>query len=366
MENLRDSSSEQRTVRVQNGISSTVSNGVQNNKRRAEDVLAGPVGKVVKNGMASVQTPRTTPSIIQRQPKSLQSPETATAALPSTLTVPYRGTSKLNPTSAAQSPISPATSSGDCTKAPKKGSYAEIMARAKASQAKPAVVGAISHKPKEEISISYKKDLKLKKRALRAKQLGVKDDSRPGSPGRLSSSPAPGVGNSKKIVETASKGTAKPLKPQPTYKGTMKPSSVVAKQLPGAHRANYASKPRYDEYAATDEDDLDDIEEGSYGSDDSDDMEAGFTDVEQEETAAAKAARKEDEEEARLEAKLKREKEDRKRKLEQMAKVCALVELSPSLALPVTPQPAGSRGFAVNLPFCQPDYPRKQIFSVFK
>ena len=67
---------------------------------------------------------------------------------------------------------------------------------------------------------------------------------------------------------------------------------------------------------------MDDIEEDEYGSEgeDSDDMEAGFSDVEQEESAAARAARKEDEEEAKLEAKLKTEKEERKKRLAEMAR----------------------------------------------
>ena len=66
---------------------------------------------------------------------------------------------------------------------------------------------------------------------------------------------------------------------------------------------------------------MDDIEEDEYGSEgESDDMEAGFSDVEQEESVAARAARKEDEEEAKLEAKLKTEKEERKKRLAEMAR----------------------------------------------
>ena len=195
------------------------------------------------------------------------------------------------------------------------------MARAKANQSKP-TVGTISHKPKEQIAPSYKKELKMKKKAMKDRKLGIKNDSRPGSSGSLSSSPAPGPTANKKIAAPAYKGTAKPKPqlPQPTYKGTMKPAASTAKPSTARDRDANPRRPRYDEYAATDEDDLDDIEEDEYGSDGSDDMEAGFTDVEQEETMAAKAARKEDEEEARLEVKLKSEKEERRRKLEQLAK----------------------------------------------
>lgn len=49
-------------------------------------------------------------------------------------------------------------------------------------------------------------------------------------------------------------------------------------------------------------------------------MEAGFSDVEEEESKATKFARKEDDEEARKEAEMKREKEARRMRLESLAK----------------------------------------------
>ena len=262
--------------------------------------------------MANGQIPRTTP--LTNPPANPTRPPISGSS--SGAAIPYRGTSR--PTAASAPPTTP---TGDALKAPKKGSYAEIMARAKANQSKPAV-GTISHKPKEQIAPSYKKELKLKKKALKDKKLGIKNDSRPGSSGSLSSSPAPGPGGNKKIAVPAYKGTAKPKPqlPQPTYKGTMKPVSTTAKVPTARDRDAHPRKARYDEYAATDEDDLDDVEEDEYDSDGSDDMEAGFTDVEQEETVATKVARKEDEEEAKLEAKLKKEKEERRKRLEQLAK----------------------------------------------
>lgn len=273
--------------------------------------MAGREGKIMKNSMASGQIPRPTATNPLERPSK---PPTTVSS--SSTAMPYRGTVRPEPASAT-----PPTPTRDALKAPKKGSYAEIMARAKANQSKPPV-GTISHKPKEQIAPSYKKELKLKKKAMKAKKLGIKDSSRPGSSGSLSSSPAPGSIANKKIAAPAYKGTAKskPQLPQPTYKGTMKPASSTTKIPAARDRDAVPRKPRYDEYAATDEDDLDDVEEDEYGSDGSDDMEAGFTDVEQEETLAAKAARKEDEEEARLEAKLKKEKEERRKRLEQLAK----------------------------------------------
>ena len=285
----------------------------QNKKRKAEDGLVGRHGKVMRNNVASEQIARATSST-NAQTKA---PKPPTSVSSPSAVMPSRATSRPGPTSDVLT-----TPTGDALKAPKKGSYAEIMARAKANQSKPPV-GTISHKPKEQIAPSYKKALKMNKKAMKDKKLCIKDHSRPGSSGSLSSSPAPGSVGNKKAAAPAYKGTAKPKPqlPQPTYRGTMKPaSSSIATPLTRRDRDANPSKVRYDEYAATDEDDLDDIEEDEYGSEESDDMEAGFTDVEEEETAAARAARKEDEEEARLEAKLKREKEERRKKLEQLAK----------------------------------------------
>lgn len=312
VEKPRESVLEQHRIQGSNCVSLASTDEAQSTKRKAEDGLAGRDGKMMRNSVARGQISRATSSTnllarASKPPIPLSS---------SSATMPYRGTSRADPASAI-----PTTPTGDALKAPKKGSYAEIMARAKANQSKPPV-GTISHKPKEQIAPSYKKELKLKKKAMKDKKLDIRGDSRPGSSGSLSSSPALGPVANKKIAAPAYKGTAKPKPqlPQPTYKGTMKPAFSTAKLSTARDRDPNARKTGYDEYAATDEDDLDDIEEDEYGSDESDDMEAGFTDVEQEETVAAKAARKEDEEEARLEAKLKKEKEERRKKLEQLAK----------------------------------------------
>ena len=312
VEKQRDSISEQRRIQAQKGISSVTTDKAQSKKRKREDGRVGRECKIMRNNMANAQIPITTPSTCpQARPSK---PPIAISS--SSAAMPYRGTSRPDPASAT-----PATPTGEALKAPKKGSYAEIMARAKANQSKPSV-GTINHKPKEQIAPSYKKELKLKQRAMRDKKLGIKSDSRPGSSGSLSSSSAPGPVASKKVAAPAYKGTAKskPQLPQPSYKGTMKPASSAVEPPTVRDRNAYHRSPRYDEYVATDEDDLDEIEEDEHASDESDDMEAGFTDVEQEETVAEKAARKEDEEEARLEAKLKKEKEERRKRLEQLAK----------------------------------------------
>ena len=309
----RDSDSEQRRNQGQSSLSTAIKDATQSSKRKAEEGLTGRDIKIKRNSVANGQISRASPSTDPqaRPSKPPVSVSSAGAAMP------YRGASK-----SGTAPAVSTTPTGDGLKAPKKGSFAEIMARAKSNQSKPPV-GTISHKPKEQIAPSYKKELKLKKKAMKEnKKFDIKNNSRPGSSGSQSSSPAPGAVAKKKIAAPAYKGTAKPKPqlPQPTYKGTMKPASSTA-QIPAARGRDASHRQcRYDEYAATDEDDLDDVEEGDYGSDESDDMEAGFTDVEQEETLATKAARREDEEEAALEAKLKKEKEERRKKLEQLAK----------------------------------------------
>ena len=286
--------------------------GFQNTKRKAEEEIAPPSHKA--NKTSALNGPDPAQSAVARQTGDDGKIPLKTAS--TVKAVPYRGTSKPTTisTSSSASPIEP-------SKQHKKGSYKEIMARAQAAagSAKPPV-GTISHKPKDRMEMSYKKELKMKKKAIRDKKLGkVQDVGRPSSPH--------GNGNSQQLGKTgrnppqaADSGAAKPKtpRPQPSYKGTMNPSAVPRKSDKPKHSAN--------QYAATDDElDEDDAEDGvdeeyGYSDEESDDMEAGFSDVEQEESAAAKAARKEDEEEARLEARLRREKEERKRRLEAIAK----------------------------------------------
>ena len=285
-------------------------------KRKAEDDLAAAKNKFQKNGSANGLPTRVVRPTVTATLSSGIPPGQSSSLGPKPQISQSAGR---NAATVSTAPQTSANMVDAASKGPKKGSYAEIMARAKATQSKPPAIGVISHKPKEQAALTYKKALKMKQRALKDKKLGIKAEKRPSSSGSMSSSPAPGNAEAKKAIQPGYKGTAKP-KVEPTYKGTMKPGSSAEPKAKPRNRAGDTSKVRYDEYAATDEDDLDDVEEDDYGSDESDDMEAGFSDVEQEESAASKAARKEDEEEAKLEAKLKSEKEERKRRLAMMAK----------------------------------------------
>lgn len=306
-------------------------------KRKAEDGLSRSNDKVLKESRGP--GPSAGPSSATSKPAvKAQRPTLATSS--SALAVPYRGATKANPNS-----VSPITPIGETSKAaPKKGSYAEIMARAKASQAAAPAVGTIKHKPKE--TLSNKKEILLHKQGrLNKPKPGSKDALGRDVPpdGRPSPGPGPSAvrtkseigGSSKKAVAPPTyKGTAT-AKPQPSYKGTMKP--VASPTLSGRKNSvpnkghsqsrsismgrSSISHDRNNRYLSEDEED-DDLEEDDedMGGESTDDMEAGFSDVEEEEQHAIKFAKKEDEEQARIELQLKREKEERKKRLELMVK----------------------------------------------
>lgn len=306
------------------------------NKRKAEDGLTRPNDKVPKESGVSGPSAGSSTATFKQAFKA-QRPTLATSS--SALAVPYRGTSKANPNFA--SPITPI---GDAPKAaPKKGSYAEIMARAKASQAGALAVGTIKHKPKE--TLSNKKEILLHKQGrLNKTKPGSKDalgrdvplDGRPSAgpgPSGMKTKSETGTSSKKAVAPPTYKGTAT-VKPQPSYKGTMKPvaspnpsgrKNSAPEKGPSRSRSVSMGRPsisqdRHNRYLSEDEDDDLDEDEDDMGGESTDDMEAGFSDVEEEEQHAIKFAKKEDEEQASIELKMKREKEERKKRLELMAK----------------------------------------------
>ncbi len=290
-----------------------------NLKRKAEGELSKMNCKVLKDSKASGPSSGLAVPDKSHLPANPKSPTVATCSKQS---VPYRATSAVGCTSAT-----PTVPTAQIPKAaPKKGSYAEIMARAKAAQTISPAVGVIKHKPKEKLS--EKKELLLAKKGLSGKgKIGSKPGQREGTPNSKSSSPAPGLPSSKKpgdkkVIQPAYKGTAKPV---PAYRGTMKAvSSIASNRKPPSSGHPSAAKPRQTRNAASEDDIIDDeeLDEGDEDEypDSESDMEAGFSDVEQEEQMAIKAARKEDEEQALIEDQHKKEKEGRKRMLQQMAK----------------------------------------------
>ena len=328
------------------------------NKRKAEDALPKANEKVPKTVPSGVSESTNGCSAKPKESR-ISATEPSLSRKPSLQTVPYRGTSRpsapdgaipnkaptkdikrtaqANTASTRSLPadgtdstlkvVSPTTPVPEGGKAPKKGSYAEIMARAKAAANAPAV-GVIKHQPMDKKALGDRKD--LQKRGLGGKQKSsaknghsrtssadVSGESRPGSSGRQDGAAK------KKAPEIAYKGTAKP-KPQPTYKGTMKPAPSVA--LPARKksfivqddrsRSNPVNRPKHRPQAYSEDEDQEEEEEYESESD----MEAGYSDVEQEETKATKIARKEDEFEARMEYEMKRQKEARKRREAEIAR----------------------------------------------
>ena len=299
---------------------------ISNPKRKAESELFRPNDKLLKTNTPSQERSNGHSSSAKTgaPPKLATMPITrpTVQTSSSTSSVPYRGTGK-------PSPLTPTATYSKA--APKKGSYAEIMARGKVVQTTVAPVGAIKHKPKEKLST--KKELLMQKKGLLPNgKLGATSKSAPGSktgsPGPASQ-PRDGKANGKKAPPLSYTGTAKP-KPLTSYKGTMKPISPTAsshkKHYPpssGSDRSTVRRKPTLDSNrrrgSYTDEE-SEELEEDYDSESDLSDMEAGFSDVEEEDERAAKAAKKEDEFELRMLDELKRQKEAKKRRLQDLAK----------------------------------------------
>jgi SPT2 chromatin protein len=201
------------------------------------------------------------------------------------------------------------------------GSYAALMAEAKAAQEQrsKSQVGLIKHQAtsKDRLSKSEKRKLEQGEKAIKAK-LG----KQPQHSSKVEKRAAPVA---KKRPESSYKGTARPAQPISAYKGTAGlPSQHRSTSTDVRHKGGKKAT-RYDEYLATDEED--EGEESGGGemvdeeaSDASSDMEADAFDLEDEESRALREARADDARELALESKLKRDKEARRKKLEALAR----------------------------------------------
>ncbi|CAN8098650.1 unnamed protein product [Discula destructiva] len=326
-------------------------------------------------GSARPSSSRTTRPLSERPVVSASKrPSLATAPKPSPISASFSGAARSTSVSSnAKHPIPPITTpstSADAAKAPKKGSIAEIRARAAAQQAKLQGIGKIQHKstekqvPKKEREEAAAEDPRAAKKTLktgvkssagislwRSGSLGLQRNGSGGGhldrgrraiqkpeAGKPGKAPLPEERKVKKaaLATTGYQGSARPIV------GKQKPSAV----RPGAQGAGLDlphsrdkrpnpmgmfSKPRlqqdedYDEdmddFVVDDEEEEDDPGYGGryrYADDDDDsDMEAGFSDVEDEESAAAKAARLEDLREERILEQKRREKAARRRGVSQ-------------------------------------------------
>jgi protein SPT2 len=265
-------------------------------KRKAEDGVSNMTQRPSKPGVPAQAAPA------MRRPAAppLNGPRPSADKM----TVPNIQTDKLK---TAPSRPSPTNATSSLKPPPTKGSFADLMARAK-QQNTQQKVGVLTHQksaPKEKLSKRA-----LEKRAeeekIRSSKSGNAGVRKPDS--RRSASP---VKNGVKDGRVA-----KPVSSRPVYKGTMGTASGRGRHRPAE------KKSRYDSYLGTDEEDNSDIDEDDVSGEDgyeSSDMEGGFDDLQEEESRALRQAKADDAREAALETQLKREKEERRKKLMGLA-----------------------------------------------
>ncbi|KAI5287542.1 hypothetical protein KEM54_005916 [Ascosphaera aggregata] len=287
-----------------------------------------PVSKTLPTTPSSSANP-----VSAGQTKAITAAKPINASLSTSTTKLATATSKPNASIPATKPSAatkPAPPAPVQSKPPPKGSYAEIMARAKALQEKapaPPAVGLIKHQPqtKERLSKAQLKkkaeEAKLKEReGAKAKKAGGKL-SRSSSDISTHETRQERLKALKKAGGPEYRGTARPpaAAPEPpAYKGTARkpPQGRANGSRLKSGRNSSTRRSHLDKYLGTDEED----EGGDYfgGYDDyyseSSDMEAGISDVEEEEALALMYAKKEDEEELRAEMAAKREKLERKKR----------------------------------------------------
>jgi hypothetical protein len=207
------------------------------------------------------------------------------------------------------------------TKPLKKGSYAEILARAKAAQAAAAQVGKIQHKPIERrLGKKERRELAEQERVQRASSKGTSsrgkiDSKSPGTSGKVGTNGGRG-GSTTRLPPVQEKKPKKAALATTGYKGTARPIPMASKvsskastiRSNGPSHATPSRRPQHE--SEDEEDDGEEQEEEDYYSDESD-MEAAVFEVDEEEERAARIARKEDEEAAKEEARLRAEKQRR-------------------------------------------------------
>jgi protein SPT2 len=258
-----------------------------------------------------------------------------------TPSAPYRGT--MRPTqplaSAQNSSTTSSASSATSAAVPRKGSYAEVLARAKAVEQNKGAIGVIKHKAVDKTSHRRKlaRDLKAKNAGKESLQKGIgsgeKGQPKGADAGKSGLGEAPK--EKKKPIDLGYTGTMRAPATVPAYKGTMgkpisKPekspqtlrvansrvpnSRVATSRTLNANSGGPKSKVRIAGYASYSENDSVDND-----SDASSDMEAGNFDLEEEEEASLRAAKKEDEAALAEENEHKRRKSERKAMMQKMA-----------------------------------------------
>lgn len=325
-------------------------------KRKAEEDLK-PVSKVARQCPAPPKLAQ--PSRPLDRPNALSKPANGNTVKPALAALkPMNGAHRVTKPAAPTrpSPVAPPSNSAPAVNKapPKKGSYAEVLARAKKAQEAMGQVGRIQHKKvekkeKEPAARADPRQPMRKPAGARAYQGTAKAGQRPGTNGAA-------MRNGTAVRDARGKPTGKPsmnerdeehekkvkkaAQATTGYTGTARPRPGASSKKDAAprggallnrasHRPGASKSSRYgDDYDEELDDfiDYDDEEDDQggpryhYDSDGSSDMEAGLDDIDVEERQAERIARREDIEEERLERTLKAAKEDRKRKaLEALA-----------------------------------------------
>ncbi|ESZ92797.1 hypothetical protein SBOR_6813 [Sclerotinia borealis F-4128] len=315
-------------AQISGGPSPTMPTATLPPKRKANDELRKPVDKLQRPNTASTSRPFT----------QAQRPTTIdlNASRIKIDTNPRRPTPKSANTTFKNGHPTPPPSSTESAKPPKKGSYAEILARGKAAQASLGQVGKIQHKriekapPKRELDKSRTQKGKTIQKGLEPSskfQNSSQNLSRNGQSGTKSlgaKAPPPVVEKKVKKAATATTGYTGTARPRPGGGATTtKPPAPSYSARNGGNDRYKNNRKDLDRYYATDEDEDDmeeEVEGDGYASDVSSDMEAAAYEVDDEEEMAARIARKEDAAALIEENKLKKEKAEKRARLAAMAK----------------------------------------------
>jgi hypothetical protein len=327
-----------------------------NMKRKSVDDLTGPKEKAPRfepeiRSRGSSPVPKTTPATGKLPPVSKPASRPKMSGSESSkLPTPKLPTSKPKPL--------PAVSDTSSAAPPPKGSYAEILARAKRNFDKQQ-----ANKPKSIFEITLGEAEEEQKKMIK-KKMGDRGDRRRGHSRSRSGSTEPGYGSARvlgsRVSKAGYKGMSRPsslpatssrstlakkldvkkgAKADPrkkeaeepkrpitkrtsesTYKGTANlksssrgtpnaPSSSGLKRRPEGRQGARSRRP------SSSGDDDEEEEEDDYFSDDLSDMEAGILDLAEEEELALRAAKAEDAAALREENELRRQKQERLAKL---------------------------------------------------
>ncbi|EGX90851.1 Chromatin SPT2 [Cordyceps militaris CM01] len=336
-------------------------NPTANIKRKASGELASGASK------ARRVTPPPSKLNPNTRPSSDRASSSAAAGQPYTGTAtgrPAGSTPGAPPTTISRRPQPALSSAAAPRTAPKKGSFAEILARGKAAQVSMGQVGKIQHKKvekppkrsKEELQAAAAAATAAREKKAAAASTGYGGTSRPlqrpagtgnGGPRRPGASSslsrqrsvtAPGSarrgpaaaavepGKRVKKAATATTGYAGTARPKPDavdgkkrHHDAPRGGALLSAPKVRAHQHDEEYDEDMDDFIDYDDDDDDGRGDGrptgyDYNSDASEDMEAGIDDIDDEEDRAARIARLEDVREERLEKSLKAAKEERRRR----------------------------------------------------